>query len=256
MLTFTEVCFMRFCPRHNKWWRIPKGWRVSLLRTALNKEELSRQTSRETRTRVEPLSTGTINNVVLAPNRWVFGMKLKLRDSGIRRDQSSKFGRDRFQRLMRTKMWSMRRAVGHGMSMLSLFAYKQKYQIIRPNRSPQAWSSIAVSVRKGKDDTLYRSIQHVDQPILFSHTLNIVDRIMDQRLREIIGKTRNHCRFMRKLSTTDTMHTVHLAEKYREKHKFVHAPFRDHEMAFEKEFYMKSSSGLITSSKNTTNSSG
>lgn len=58
---------------------------------------------------------------------------------------------------------------------------------------------------------------------------------MDQRLREIANITLDQCGFVRDMSTSDAVHAVSLLpEKYREKHRTVHAVFFALKKAFDR----------------------
>jgi len=107
-------------------------------------------------------------------------------------------------------------------------------QVILQGQMPKSWStSTTVPIWKGKGDiadcSTYRPIR------LMSHTLKILERIIDQRLREIVDISENQCGFVKGLSTTDAIHSARLLlEKHREKNKTVHAAFLDLEKAFDR----------------------
>ncbi|KFD56795.1 hypothetical protein M513_02472, partial [Trichuris suis] len=87
-------------------------------------------------------------------------------------------------------------------------------------------TSITIPIWKGKGDiadcSTYRPIR------LTSHTLKILERIIDARVRDIIHITNNQHGFRKGSSTTDALHGIRLLmEKYREKNRTLHVAFLD-----------------------------
>lgn len=107
-------------------------------------------------------------------------------------------------------------------------------QVTSQQEIPRSWSaSTTVPIWKGKgniaDCSTYRPIR------LMSHTLKILERIIDQKLRDIVDISENQCGFVKGLSTTDAIHAARLLlEKHREKNKTIHAAFLDLEKAFDR----------------------
>ncbi|EYC40022.1 hypothetical protein Y032_0632g876 [Ancylostoma ceylanicum] len=63
--------------------------------------------------------------------------------------------------------------------------------------------------------------------------MKIFERVLDRRLRDIVGVTRNQCGFGKNCRRINAIHAVRLlTEKHREKKKTVHLSFLDLEKAF------------------------
>ena len=107
-------------------------------------------------------------------------------------------------------------------------------QVLKAKVMPEDWStSTTVPIWKGKGDiadcSTYRPIR------LMCHTLKILERIVETRLRDIIELSSCQYGFVKGASTTDAIHAIRiLAEKHREKHKELHAAFLDLEKAFDR----------------------
>lgn len=107
-------------------------------------------------------------------------------------------------------------------------------QIIKEKEIPADWrSSITVPIWKKKgnpaDCNNYRPIR------LLSHTMKVFERIIDNRIREIVRLSVNQTGFVKNCSTTDAIHAARLLfEKHREKKIHLHAAFLDLEKAFDR----------------------
>ena len=105
-------------------------------------------------------------------------------------------------------------------------------------RNINIWHTILMEVEritplfKGKGSILecsnYRGIK------LISHTLKLLERIIDRRLRTIVDLGNNQFGFRRGRSTMDPVFALTiLQEKYKEKQKDVHMIFDDLEKAYD-----------------------
>lgn len=107
-------------------------------------------------------------------------------------------------------------------------------RIVTEDAVPPIWlTSITVPIWKGKGDIMecsnYRPIR------LLCHTMKIFERILDNRLRQIITITPNQCGFVKGRGTTDAMHAARLLlEKHRERNTTIHMAFLDLEKAFDR----------------------
>lgn len=106
--------------------------------------------------------------------------------------------------------------------------------VVKIDRAPTDWStSITVPIFKNKGDPAtcsnYRPIR------LLCHTMKIFERILDQRIREIVRLKINQCGFVKGTGTTDAIFAARqLMEKHREKQKPLHLAFLDLEKAFDR----------------------
>lgn len=106
--------------------------------------------------------------------------------------------------------------------------------IIHCGHIPTDWStSITIPIFKGKGDpaecTNYRPIR------LLSHTMKIFERVLDNRLRNIVQLSINQCGFVKGCGTIDAIFAVRqLMEKFREKRRPLHLAFLDLEKAFDR----------------------
>ncbi|ETN84824.1 reverse transcriptase, partial [Necator americanus] len=107
-------------------------------------------------------------------------------------------------------------------------------KIVAEGRTPDVWqTSVTVPVWKGKGDiadcTSYRPIR------LLCHTMKVLERVLEARLRKIVSVSLNQCGFVKDCSTIDAIHVVRiLLEKHREKNRSVHLTFLDLEKAFDR----------------------
>ncbi|EYC20643.1 hypothetical protein Y032_0021g335 [Ancylostoma ceylanicum] len=127
-----------------------------------------------------------------------------------------------------SKIWKI--AEGEGTQLITSFFSK----LIVKGKLPETWTtSTTVPIWKGKGDV---ADCMTSRPIrLLCHTMKIFERVLDSRLRGIVGVTRNQCGSVKNCSTTDAIHAVRLlTEKHREKNKAVHLAFLDPEKAFDK----------------------
>ena len=95
------------------------------------------------------------------------------------------------------------------------------------------WSSIQVPIFKQNGDVQncgnYRGIK------LMSHTLKILERIIDGRLREEVEIRREQVGFVRGRKTTDGIFCLlQVMEKYREKQRPLHMVFIDLEKVYDR----------------------
>ncbi|ETN75810.1 hypothetical protein NECAME_12119 [Necator americanus] len=94
-------------------------------------------------------------------------------------------------------------------------------KIVAEGRTLDVWqTSVTVPVWKGKGDTAdctsYRPIR------LLCHTMKVLERVLDARLRKIVSVSLNQCGFVKDCSTIDAIHAVRiLLEKHREKNRRI-----------------------------------
>lgn len=106
--------------------------------------------------------------------------------------------------------------------------------VVETGRAPADWStSITVPIFKNKGDPAtcsnYRPIR------LLCHTMKILERILNQRLREVIRLKINQCGFVKGTGTTDAIFAARqLMEKHRERKQPLHLAFLDLEKAFDR----------------------
>ena len=106
--------------------------------------------------------------------------------------------------------------------------------ILRKNKMPNDWrKSMMVPIFKGKGDVLecnnYRGIK------LMSHTMELWERIIEARLREITNIADNQFGYIPGKSTTEPIFALRmLQEKYIEKNKELHIVFVDLEKAYDR----------------------
>lgn len=106
-------------------------------------------------------------------------------------------------------------------------------KIIDQNKMPMRWStSTTVPIfKKGSptDCANYRPIR------LLSHTMKILERVIDSRLRAIVNVSPQQCGFVRGKSTSDAIFAARqLVEKFSEKKAPLHLAFLDLEKAFDR----------------------
>ena len=93
--------------------------------------------------------------------------------------------------------------------------------------------SVTVPIWKGKGDVAecanYRPVR------LLCHTVKILERVLDSRIRAIVEISPNQCGFVKGKGTTDAIHAARLLiERHREKNATVHTAFLDLEKAFDR----------------------
>ena len=107
-------------------------------------------------------------------------------------------------------------------------------KIWKEERMPDEWrNSVIIPLYKDKGDIQdcgnYRGIK------LMSHTMKLLERIVDKRLREETSIRENQFGFMPGRGTTDAMFALRITmEKYREKQKGLHMVFVDLEKAYDR----------------------
>ena len=105
--------------------------------------------------------------------------------------------------------------------------------IIREGKVPADWSdSIIVSLFKGKGDTLdrnnYRGLKLTD------HVLKVIERVVENIIRETVNIDKMQFSFCPGRSTTDAIFILRqLQEKYLAKHRKLYMAFVDLEKAFD-----------------------
>ncbi|KAK6738087.1 hypothetical protein RB195_020283 [Necator americanus] len=105
-------------------------------------------------------------------------------------------------------------------------------KIVAEGRTPDVWQSY-VTVWKGKGDiadcTSYRPIR------LLCHTMKVLERVLEARLKKIVSVSLNQCGFVKDCSTIDAIHAARIfVEKHREKNRGAHLAFLDLEKAFDR----------------------
>ena len=106
-------------------------------------------------------------------------------------------------------------------------------EILTSGRIPDAWrKSVITPIFKGKGDHQdvgnYRGIK------LLSHTMKILEKILEKRLRDLIEVDINQFGFRPGVGTTDPQFCLRMAmEAFREKNKPFHAVFVDLEKAYD-----------------------
>jgi len=117
-----------------------------------------------------------------------------------------------------------------GVKWLTVFISK----LMRGDPMPDQWrGSFLIPLFKGKGDTRdcnnYRSIK------LMSHTMKIVERVLDSRIRQLVTLSQDQCGFVGGKSTTDAIQSLRiLMEKHRDASRDLHAVFVDFEKAFDR----------------------
>ena len=107
-------------------------------------------------------------------------------------------------------------------------------RVIQERRTPSDWqesTTVPIWKKKGSpaECSNYRPIR------LLSHTMKIFERILDNRIREIVEITVNQAGFVKNCGTTDAIHAARLLiEKHREKHRPLYIAFLDLEKAFDR----------------------
>uniref|UniRef100_A0A914US57 Reverse transcriptase domain-containing protein n=1 Tax=Plectus sambesii TaxID=2011161 RepID=A0A914US57_9BILA len=107
-------------------------------------------------------------------------------------------------------------------------------KIVNQNKMPARWSTsttVPIFKKKGSptDCANYRPIR------LLSHTMKILERVIDSRLRAIVNISPQQCGFVRGKSTSDAIFaTRQLIEKFSEKKAPLHLAFLDLEKAFDR----------------------
>ena len=108
-------------------------------------------------------------------------------------------------------------------------------KLMRGDPMPNQWrESYLLPLYKGKGDTRncdnYRSIK------LMSHTMKIIERVLDGRLRKIIRLSDDQCGFVAGKSTTDAIQSIRIImEKHRDSLKDLHMVLVDFEKAFDRQ---------------------
>jgi len=105
--------------------------------------------------------------------------------------------------------------------------------IVDTGKVPSSWSSrITIPIFKNKGDPAVCSNYWLIW--LLSHTMKILERIIDKRLCSIITLSTNHRGFVKGCGTIDAIHAARLLlEKHCESRKPLHIAFLDLEKAFD-----------------------
>ena len=112
--------------------------------------------------------------------------------------------------------------------------WKLMNEILEKEMIPDKWrESTLIPIYKEKGDIQscgnYRGIK------LMSHTLKLLERILDSRLRQVARIGRQQLGFMKGLGTVDGVFSLRqIMEKYREKRKNLHMVFIDLEKAYDR----------------------
>lgn len=117
-----------------------------------------------------------------------------------------------------------------GIKFLTIFIAK----IMQGDSMPDQWrESFLMPLYKGKGDTRdcnnHRSIKFM------SHTMKIMERFLDNRMRRIVTLSQNQCGFVGGKSTIDAIQSLRIwSEKLRDASRDMHAIFVDFEKAFDR----------------------
>ena len=107
-------------------------------------------------------------------------------------------------------------------------------RLLMGERMPEEWrKSVLIPIYKNKGDTQccgnYSGIK------LMSHTMKVWERIIEARLRDRVGISKQQYGFMPGKGTTDAMFALRiLMEKYREGQRELHCVFVDLEKAYDR----------------------
>jgi len=115
-----------------------------------------------------------------------------------------------------------------------VYLTKMFRKIMEEEQIPDDWrKSILIPIYKNKGDILncgnYRGIK------LMSHTMKLLERVVESRMRDMVNISREQFGFMKGRSTVDAIFALRqLQEKYREGQSDLHAVFIDLEKAYDR----------------------
>ncbi|KAK3524916.1 hypothetical protein QTP86_011472 [Hemibagrus guttatus] len=106
-------------------------------------------------------------------------------------------------------------------------------RVLESERMPEEWRSVLVPIFKNKGDVQscsnYRGIK------LMSHTMDLWERVVEARLRNVVEICEQQYGFMPRKSTTDAIFALRiLMEKYRDGQRELHCVFVDLEKAYDR----------------------